>query len=220
MIEREREKELAASFYNELKGDSLSIRTTIENRKRKDAAFTFLKSYFRDSSMSQCSKDFSINFFYAFATYSPSIFDPNDAVLDQLKSSGSLRYFKDHDLQELTGRLSVAISRLKSRNEMEWTYVHEIINPFFIKHNDQSWTDRIDRDSSVFTVVALQQYERSAEQIPFHFQNTDAFDRTEAVNIMGLYQLTFRGTLRKQYLDYEVLNAQLLELLRKEYKLK
>lgn len=219
-IEREREKELALSFYNELKGDSVSIKIAIGNRQRKDAAFSYMKRYFSDSSITVSSKAFSVNFFYAFATYSPSIFEPNDAILSQLKNSGSLRYFKNQELQELTGELSVAISKLKNRNDIEWTQVHEFIHPFYLKHNDQNWVDKIDHDSSVFTFVALQKYENSDEQIPFHFQKPDKFDKVEAVNIMGLYQLTFRGTLRKQYHDYEILNAKLLEALRKEYKLK
>jgi hypothetical protein len=220
IIEKEREKELAVSFYNELKGDSLSIQIAIGNRRRKDAAFNYMKKYFSDSSITLCSKAFSINFFYTFATYSPSIFEPNDAILNQLKNSGSLRYFKNQELQELTGKISVAISNLKNRNEMEWTYVHEIINPFFIKHNDQNWTDKIGHDSSIFIFVALQNYENADEQIPFHFQKPGNFDRVEAINIVGLYQLTFRGSSRKQYHDYEILNAKLLEVLRKEYKMK
>ena len=220
IIEKEREKELAASFYNELTGDSLAIQTAIGNRQRKDAAFSYMKSYFRDSSITVSSKAFSVNFFYAFATYSPSIFDPNDAILNQLKNSGTLRYFKNLELQELTGKLSVAISKLKNRNEMELTYLHELINPFYIKHNDQNWLDKIDHDSSVFTYVALQKYENADEQIPFHFQKPDKFDKVEAINIMGLYQLTFRGTLRKQYHDYVIINANLLAALRKDYKIK
>ncbi len=219
-IEKEKGKELAESFYNELKGDSLAIQIAIGNRQRKDAAFNYMKKYFRDSSVTRCSKAFSINFFYAFATFSPSIFEPNDAILDQLKNSGSLRYFKNRELQELTGKISVSISNLRSRNQMEWTYTHEIINPFFLKHSDQNWFDKIYQDSSVFIFVALQKYENSDEQIPFQFQKSDHFDNVEAINIVGLNQLTFRGSLRKQYHDYEVLNGKLLEILRKEYHLK
>jgi hypothetical protein len=179
-----------------------------------------MKTYFRDSSIASCSKAFSVNFFYTFATFSPSIFEPNDAVLNQLKNAGSLRYFKDQELQELTGRISVAISNLKKRNEMEWTYVHEIINPFYIRHSDQDWIDKISHDSSVFAVVALQEYENSGEFIPFHFQKPGNFDKVEAINMVGLYQLTCRGTLRKQYQDYEDLNAKLLDLLGREYKMR
>ena len=178
-----------------------------------------MKKYFRDSSVKECSKAFSINFFYAFATYSPSIFEPNDAILNQLKNSGSLRYFKNWELQELTGKISVAISNLRNRNQMELTYTQEIINPFFLKHSDQNWFDKISQDTSIFSFIALQKYENSDDQIPFQFQKPDHFDNIEAINIVGLYQLTFRGSLRKQYHDYEILNAKLLEVLRKEYKI-
>ena len=220
IFEREREKELASNFYNELKADSSAFQIAIGNRQRKDAAFNYIKRYFADSNVALCSKVFSVNFFYAFATFSPSIFEPNDAILTQLKNSGSLRYFKDHELQELTGKISVAISNLRKRNDMELTFNYEFINPFYIKHNDPSWSDKILRDSSVFALVTLRQYENSDEQIPFHFQKLDNFDRVEAINTINLCQLTFRGTWRKQYHDYEILNAKLLEALRKEYNLK
>ena len=220
VIESEREKELASNFYNELKVDSSAFQIAIGNRQRKDAAFNYMKRYFADSNVAFCSKAFSVNFFYAFATFSPSIFEPNDAILTQLKNSGSLRYFKDHELQELTGKISVAISNLRKRNDMELTFNYEFISPFYIKHNDPSWSDKILRDSSVFALVTLRQYESSDEQIPFHFEKLDNFDRVDAINTINLCQLTFRGTWRKQYHDYEILNAKLLEALRKEYNLK
>ncbi len=220
IFEREREKELASNFYNELKADSSAFQIAIGNRQRKDAAFNYMKRYFADSNVALCSKAFSVNFFYAFATFSPSIFEPNDAILTQLKNSGALRYFKDHELQGLTGKISVAISNIRKRNDMESTFNYEFINPFYIKHNDPLWSDNILRDSSVFALVSLRQYESSDEQIPFHFQKLDNFDRVEAINIINLCQLTFRGTWRKQYHDYEIFNAKLLEALRIEYKLK
>ena len=99
IFESEREKELASNFYNELKADSSAFQIAIGNRQRKDAAFNYMKRYFADSNVALCSKPFSVNFFYAFATFSPSIFEPNNAILTQLKNSGSLRYFKDHELQ-------------------------------------------------------------------------------------------------------------------------
>src|SRR4026209_724865 len=58
-IEKERAIELALSFYNELKGDSLAIQIAIVNRQRKDGALNFMKKYFRDSSVKECSKAFA-----------------------------------------------------------------------------------------------------------------------------------------------------------------
>ena len=99
-IEKDRAKELAISFYNELKRDSATIQTVQMNRLKRDSALTYLKKYFRDSSITNCSKAFSINFSYAFIGFSPYLFEPKDAILVQLKNSGSLRYFKSMELQK------------------------------------------------------------------------------------------------------------------------
>ena len=55
-IEKDRAKELATSFYNELKRDSATIQTVQMNRQKRDTAFTYLKKYFRDSSIINRSK--------------------------------------------------------------------------------------------------------------------------------------------------------------------
>lgn len=127
---------------------------------------------------------------------------------------------QDRELQDLTGKLSVAITNVRKRNEMEWTVHYEFINPFYLNHQDPAWNDKLFRDSSVFPLVTLQQYENSDDQIPYHFQKTAHFDKTEAIYLVNLCQLTFRGTWRKQYEDYALLNRKLLETLRKSYHLK
>ena len=220
LSEKERAEQLAINFYDELKGDSATFHTVLENRIRKDAALDYLKKYFHDSSMTNCSKMFAISFFYGFATYSPSVFEPRDAILEQLKNSGSLRYFKSVQLQKLTGNLSVDIANLRSRNQIELNFTQQRLLPFVIEHNDQSWFDSLSGDNSVYLSNALANYEKSANEIPFHFNKAEGFDRTIAVNLIGLYQIIFRGSWLKQYRDYEALNAELLKELRNEYDIK
>ena len=94
-VEQQRAKELAISFYDELKRDSVTIQTIQKNRIKRDSSLTYLKSYFQDSSIVNCSKTFSVNFNYAFIVFASYLFEPKDAILDQLKYSGSLRYFKN-----------------------------------------------------------------------------------------------------------------------------
>ena len=219
-VEKERARELAMSFYNELRGDSASFQVVLENRARKNASFSYLKKYFRDSSLTTCSKAFSINFCYCFATFSPSVFQPRDAILEQLKNSGSLRYFKSPELQKLTGDLSVNIADLRSRNRIELDFIEQNMLPFFVQHNDQQWLDKMGVDSNAFLVNTLRKYEHSNEEIPFYFSKADNFDRSAATNLVGLYQIIFRGSLLNQYHDYRVLNSTLLETLRREYHIK
>jgi len=219
-VEEERAKELAHSFYDELKADSIAFHTVLQNRVRKNASFGFLKKYFRDSSLVQCSKEFSVNFYYCFATYSPFVFQPKDAILEQLKNSGSLRYFKNPELQKLIGELSVNITDLRSRNLIELDFNQRHLLPFVIEHNDQQWFDKLGLDSNLFLVDRLHDYELSSEMIPFDFKKALQFDRAAAENLVGLYQIIFRGSLLRQYKEYGNLNHHLMEALRNEYGMK
>src|SRR6187549_436580 len=114
-IEKDRAKELARSFYDELKGDSANVATRIQNRVRQENAFDYLMSYFRDSSLTNVSKTFQVNFLYGILFRSPAIFEARTVVLEQLMNSGSLRYFKNQELQKLIGDLSVAIHNVNDR---------------------------------------------------------------------------------------------------------
>jgi hypothetical protein len=219
-VEQQRAKELAISFYDELKRDSATIQIIQMNRLERDLSLTYLKKYFRDSSITNCSKTFSINFNYAFIVFASYIFEPKDAILDQLKNSGSLRYFKNLELQKLTGDLSVAIANIRTRNKFESDFLELYLMPYLIKHNDIEFFDNINTRYKVLLVYALSQYENSSEVFPFHFNKPEEFDKTESVNLTGSYQLRCLGTSIKQYADYQKLNAQLLEELRKEYQLK
>jgi len=219
-IEKDRAKELATSFYNELKRDSATIQTVQMNRLKRDTAFIYLKKYFRDSSITNCSKTFALNFSYAFIVFSPYLFEPKDAILVLLKNSGSLRYFKSMELQKLTGDFSEAITNIRTRNEFESTFFDSYLMPYLLKHNDIEFYDTINNRYKLFYFNALIQYENSGEVFPFYFNKPEDFDKSESVNLTGLYQLRCWGTSVKQYADYQKLNAQLLEELRKVYKLK
>lgn len=219
-VEQQRAKELAISFYGELKQDSATIQSIQMNRLKRDSSFSYLKRYFRDSSITNCSKAFSINFNYAFIVFASYMFEPKDAILDQLKNSGSLRYFKNSELQKLTGELSEAIANIRTRNNFESDFFERFLMPYLIRHNDIAFFDAINDRYKVLLVYALSQYEKSNEVYPFHFNKPEEFDKGESVNLTGSFQLRCLGTSIKQYADYQKLNAQLLEELRKEYKLK
>ena len=219
-IERDRAKELAVSFYNELKADSAAIQKVMNRRARKDKALFYLRNYFQDSSITNCSKTFALNFSYGYVMFSPSIFEPRDAILEQLKSSGSLRYFKNKDLQALTGNLSVTIANLRKRNDYEWTFYHENIHPFLNLHNDMEFHDRLSMDSKKFYLDLLDKYENSEEVFPFHLAKTESFDRTFVINMTGTYQLVLRGSSSNQYQEYISLSQSLMQKLRSVYHLK
>jgi hypothetical protein len=219
-IERDRAKELAKSFYEELKNDSVVAAQKVQNRIKAENAFSYLAKYFRDSSLNIVSKTFSLNFLHGIYFRTPSIFEPSTVVLEQLKNSGSLRYFKNEELQKLIGQLSVAIRNINDRQELEFQIRLQYLNPIILRHYDYNFEDQLTQGQAqdLFTVTTA--YENNNEMIPFHFKSPAKFDKEEAINLMSFYGRAGLGATRRvHYKKYTDVNAELLKLLRKEYHL-
>jgi len=219
-VEQQRAKELAVSFYDELSGNLTALENTNIFREKKHKSLKYLQIYFQDSSIVNCSNTFTIQLLYGFFTLSPSFFEPSDAILEQLKNSGSLRYFKSSELQKLTGNLSVSIANLRKRNAFEEVYYRENIWPFLLNYADMKWYDSITSRSKEFTVSFLKEYEKTGGDVIFHFNKSENFDRIRATNLAGIYDIILKGNRDIQYHIYDSLNIKLQEALRKEYHLK
>src|SRR6187399_1042447 len=220
MIEKDRANELAKSFYEELKNDSAVVAQKVQIRKKAENALSHLAKYFKDSSLTNVSKTFTLNFLYGIYFRTPSLFEPSTVVLEQLKNSGSLRYFKNEELQKLVGQLSVAIHNINDRQELEFQVRLQYINPIVIRHYDYDFEDQLTGGQGLDLFTATAAYENNNEIIPFHFKSPAKFDKDEAINLMGFYGRAGLGATRRvHYQKYIDLNAALLKLLRQEYHL-
>jgi len=219
-IEKDRAKELAGSLYDELRDDSVNISLRVKNRLRQEASIKWLMAYFKDSSLNNVSKTFSIHYLYGIHFRTPSVFEARTIVLEQLKNSGSLRYFRSQKLQKLIGDLSVAILHINDRQAVENNVREQFINPFTIKHYDYEFDSRVTRGGTLLFVDAASTYEKSNEVIPFHFGHVENFDRETAINVLGLFGMSaLRATRQQHFQKYIDLNTELLKELRKEYHL-
>ena len=116
-IEHQREKEYARSLYDELYADSVIFAQKIAVRIGKEKDCDYLVSYIHNSSLTNLPKEFYPAFTTVFYLITSYTFEPKDRVLSQLKSSGSLRYFKSAYLQKLFGDISVYINNVRDRND-------------------------------------------------------------------------------------------------------
>jgi hypothetical protein len=220
-IENDRAKELAKSFYEELKNDSAVVSQKVQVRLKAENALSWLAKYFKDSSLANVSKTFTVNFLYGIYFRTPSLFEPTTVILDQLKNSGSLRYFKNEELQKLIGHLSVAIRNINDRQQLELQVRLQYLNPIIIRHYDYDFEDQLTGGQTLDVFTATTAYENNNEIIPFHFKSPAKFDKDEAVNVMGFYGRAGIGATRRvHYQKYIDLNAELLKLLRKEYQIR
>ncbi len=219
-IEKDRAKELAKSFYQELKNDSITAGVKVQNRLKQEAALRYMIKFFRDSSLTNVPKEFAVNFEYGISFLSPSQFEPRTIMLEQLRNSGSLRYFKNEEFQNLTGDLTVAIKNIYHRQEIEGDNRFQYVNPIVIKHYDYEFDDEMKKDGkNIFEGVV--NYEKSNTIIPFLLNNLDKIDRKNIIGILSFYNGNVVGATRQIHIQkYIEINTKLLELLRKEYHLK
>ena len=214
-IEKDRAAELAKSFYEELKVDSAAVKSTIRFSDRKDSALQYLKHYFRDSSLTDFSKEFGYNYGIGLLVNRPAIFEPRGAILELLINSGSLRYFKSKELQKMTIDLSIAIKEIKARNERINRFMAENIDPFLMKHLDEEWYNNVQLQFK----GDFRSYLKSNKVIPFHFYNLEKFDKIEDINRLSLFSAISRQNAAFYYVRYDSLNTTLVRELKKEYRL-
>jgi hypothetical protein len=146
------------------------------------------------------------------------IFEPNDGILNQLRNSGELRYFKNSELQAEIGKLSVKIAYVRSRNDREYSYVEYYNRPFILKHFDFKWYEDFIEHGKITLFEALNKKKQMAWA--GKIANAEKFSRQEAESIVSYYRLMLRSTRQIQYKEYAEANHKVLELLRKEYHLK
>ena len=217
-VEHQRAKELAKNLYKEIYADSITVQQKIEIRNLKESECAYFIGYVKDSSLTNLSPHFYPSFTWAFIQSAQLFFEPNDGILNQLRNSGELRYFKNSELQASIGKLTVSIANLRTRNEKEYSYIEFYLRPFSLRHYDFSWYETLTQHGKMSLLNALNQKMQTSQT--GKIVNADKFNRQEAENIASYYLLMLRGTRQTQYLPYADINHQLLETLRKEYHLK
>lgn len=211
--EKQLADELARQFYDELIADSVVAQRTIDARTRMDTSLHALVNYVRDSSLSSIGPSFIKNL-YGGILYSPR-FKPTDVVLQQLKNSGTLHYFKSKELQELTRNLGGVIDEVNARTAVELQFGQNNVIPFNILHLDQECIVRLGFGALSLTEIYTK---IDAEKVVFRINNLEEFKRTDAINMILVYRnMVIAGANR--YRAYQRLNGQLLTQLRKEYKI-
>ena len=115
VIEHQREKEYAKALYAELLDDSTVAANKLNNRLEKEKDMDYLSNYFKDSSLTNLPKEFYPSYTTSLYLINTYTFEPKDGILNQLRNSGSLRYFKNIALQKLVGDISVNINNAATK---------------------------------------------------------------------------------------------------------
>ncbi len=218
ITENERAHELAESLYQEVYSDSIQLQKILVLRDRKEQASNYLLGYLKDSSLTNTSHTFYRNFTWEFVIQTATIFEPAEGMLNQLRNSGSLRYFKNNELQKECGQLSVAITKIRSRIEFELQFYQQYIRPVALTFYNFNWYNEITKQGSLSVIESITK-EPDPKELPV-MNNASAFNKTECINLINYHLIILRSTKGGYLNTYLKINHNLLETLRKEYKLK
>ena len=218
--DHEREKQYAKELYSEFYADSIVFGKKLNARLDKDKKCDYLYSYIKDSSLTNLPKQFYPAFSIVFYLINSYSFEPRDGVLNQLKSTGSLRYFKDAELQKLFGDISVAINNLRYRNEQEYQFFANPIKPFLLEHFDFKWIDNVRRlKPDAISIDLGKIYMNTDTIIKADILNLPTFNRSETANMIMFYKTMMVSTRTLQMNDYIKASERILQVLRKDYDL-
>ncbi len=221
VIEHQREKEYAKALYDELYADSIVFSKKIEGRLGKEKDCDYLVSYIKDGSLTNLPKDFYPTYTVVMYLITSYTFEPKDGVLNQLKGSGSLRYFKSPYLQKLFGEISVYINNVRDRNDQEYQFFASPIKQFALKHYGFNWMNELRKlDESGYNMELVARYRAGNTIIKADILNLPSFDRSEVINMILFYKQMLVSTRTLAMKDYMIANQKLLQELRKEYHLK
>ena len=220
-IEHQREKEYAKALYDELYADSIVFASKLKGRLSKEKDCDYLISYIRDSSLTNLPRDFYPAYTVVFYLITSYTFEPKDGVLNQLKGSGSLRYFKSTHLQKLFGEISSYINNVRDRNEQEYQFFASPVKQFDLKHYDFGWMNELRKmDENGYNMDLIARYRAGNTFIKGDILNLESFDREETINMIMFYKQMLVSTRTLSMKDYMNANQRLLKELRKEYNLK
>src|SRR4029079_15926881 len=220
-VEHEREKQYAQQLYTEFYADSIAFAKKVTARLDKERDCDYMYSYLKDSSLSDLPKKFYPAYTTVFYLINSYTFEPKDGVLNQLKSSGSLRYFKNPGLQKLFGAISVAINNVRYRNEQEYQFFANPVKGFMLQHYDFNWINDLRNNDNLLSALDLiNRYRKSDTLIKANILNLSSFNKGEAENMIMFYKTMVVSTRTLQLNDYIQTNEKILQALRKNYPLK
>ena len=101
-VERHRAKEYAQSLYNDLKKDSADLHRAIGFKQWQNKNLDSLITFMSDPNFQKHTRE--IYYYSCFANLPNLFFSPSDITVQQLRNSGSLRYFTSVELYNTLSR--------------------------------------------------------------------------------------------------------------------
>ena len=210
-IEHNRSEQYATFLYSDLITDTINLneRTAfmVAGIKKLDSLMMLLKPSIQNDSTIRRIYDLS-----AYA-YSGVFFSGTTSTIDQLKSSGSLRYFRSNELIRRFSNYDTDLQRLQAVEERN-AYLNEETRKFLGRFLEVKNISRFEVNTSISSGLTLMHPSITG---PLKLHKTDPAQFEEYANLCALKQLDWNIRIG---LQTRVLNSatELLKSLKEEYR--
>jgi len=222
-VENEREHELAKSLYTELKADSTDLSQIMLFRIKKEDYLNYLyENYNGDIDNIDIQKKFQVALYIGVNSNSAIIFEPRNAIIHQLESSGMMRYFKNPILQGDLHDIINAAERVKMRTQREIDLYMQFVLPHYFDYQDQELTRILTNKgkSKLSLNTVFENYLKSNEYYKTQDRKVNSDDFKRMIRSFEFYRFILASTRNNQLNLYQHVNAKLLNDLRLQYKFK
>ena len=200
-IEQQRSRQFAISLVNDLTSDTAALHTAIGYGHRKMTAIDSMVPH-----IDQPREKWKDTLIYAWAGFAGRNrpFRHNSGTYEQMKASGSLRYF-NQELTDLLNQYDVQAKKTLVREDIHMNYAGNLLNPFMMKFMD------------LRPVVQMQDGKPVTHRLIFRTIDS------ETLTIWINYLTATQSTQQRVVVEYEDMlkkAEKLIEVLKKEYHLK
>ena len=200
-IERHRAKQFAVSLLNDIKADTTALRIAIDFGDKKIQSVDSLVAL-----LGLSNEKWNDTLVYTYEGIAGRVrsFEHNSGTYEQMKASGSLRYFKQ-ELTDLLNQYDVQARKTGVREGIHLNYAANMLNPFMIH---------------VLDARALIQLQNGSPLThPLVFRKTDP----ETIALWINYATVVQSTQERTVVEYMAMREKAKEIilaLQKEYHLK
>lgn len=200
-VEKQRSKKLLFSLYIDLKGDLEQFAAFTKTREQLfENVYLFIDDV---EARGLLKKDLKQQKLFAKAIFSWVYFEPNTANIDQIISSGALRYIGDDEIIHQIGVIQSQSTAIMDRQEREQEYFLNYLQPLMHQYYNFKWvnTNFVRKwDSYVNAMAKIESINTKEADYMFWENNPDL--QQKIINLFENYLFIIRGSYNSNFDDY------------------
>lgn len=216
VVERHRAEELSQALLKDLEIDAIEFDSFLNQRAEDRKSYQTAIQMIDERGVNPRDSVLYYHFMKGIFVWRYAEF--RQANLDQIISSGSLRYFKNEELIQAVSDLKLALKRVEFRQDREKNYFYDYVQPFVSDHVNLVYSDSIRLGVPRSVVLQrIQQNPSSISRKDFFFNLNEPGINQKTVNTIRNMDYLISVTKSGYYVKYQKAAKHLIELLKNNF---